>query len=104
MGAHQKGSRLSQSPPAPQWRRDRHYVGLNYNERRVIYINIYLSSLPILVIAAAMSISPLVQVREIPDEASLSVLGHSGEGVVAACEEDRAAQVDGTGLTTIICY
>ena len=50
---------------------------------------------------APMSISPLVQVREIPDEASLSVLGHSGEGVVAACEEDRAAQVDGTGQTTI---
>ena len=45
--------------------------------------------------------SPLVQVREIPDEASLSVLGHSGEGVAAACEEDRAAQVDGTGPTTI---
>ena len=50
---------------------------------------------------AAMVISPLVQVREIPDEASLSVLGHSGAGVVAACEEDRAAQIDSTGLTTI---
>ena len=50
---------------------------------------------------AAMDISSLVQVREIPDEASLSVLGHSGEGVVAACEDDRAAQVDGTGITTI---
>ena len=50
---------------------------------------------------APMSISPLVQVREIPDEASLSVLGHSGAGVAAACEEDRAAQVDGTGQTTI---
>ena len=52
---------------------------------------------------APMVISPLVQVREIPDEASLSVLGHSGVGggVVAACEEDRAAQVDGTGITTI---
>ena len=50
---------------------------------------------------AAMSISPLVQVREIPDEASLSVLGHFGAGVPAACEDDRAAQIDGTGLTTI---
>ena len=50
---------------------------------------------------APMVISPLVQVREIPDEASLSVLGHCGGGVVAACEEDRAAQVDGTGCTTI---
>ena len=50
---------------------------------------------------AAMSISPLVQVREIPDEASLSVLGHSGVGVGTSCEDDRAAQVDGTGLTTI---
>ena len=50
---------------------------------------------------AAMVISPLVQVREIPDEASLSVLGHSGAGVAAACEEDRAAQVDGTGQATI---
>ena len=50
---------------------------------------------------AAMVISPLVQVREIPDEASLSVLGHSGGGVDAACEEDRAAQVDGTGPATI---
>ena len=50
---------------------------------------------------AAMVPSPLVQVREIPDEASLSVLGHSGEGPVAACEEDRAAQVDGTGPATI---
>ena len=51
---------------------------------------------------APMVISPLVQVREIPDEASLSVLGHCGEGVAAACEDDRAAQVDGTGRTTII--
>ena len=52
---------------------------------------------------AAMVPSPLVQVREIPDEASLSVLGHfgAGGGDVAACEEDRAAQVDGTGPATI---
>ena len=50
---------------------------------------------------AAMPISPLVQVREIPDEASLSVLGHCGEGVEAACYDDSAAQVDGTGRTTI---
>ena len=51
---------------------------------------------------AAMPISPLVQVREIPDEASLSVLGHSGVGEQgAACEEDSAPQVDGTGMTTM---
>ena len=50
---------------------------------------------------APMEIPPLVQVREIPDEASLSVLGHSGGGVPSACEEDSAAQVDRTGPTTI---
>ena len=50
---------------------------------------------------AAMVISPLVQVREIPDEASLSVLGHCGVGVTAASEEDSATQVDCAGLTTI---
>ena len=51
--------------------------------------------------AAPMVFSLLVQVREIPDEASLVVLGHSGAGVFTACDDDSAAQVDGTGLTTI---
>ena len=78
-----------------------HDEGLNYNERRVININIYLSSLPILVMTAAMVPSPLVQVREIPDEASLSVLGHCVEVVESSCEDDRATQVDSTGPTTI---
>ncbi len=74
-------------------------------------INIYLRSLPILVMAAAMIISPLVQFRERPDEASLSVLGHSGRGnrgsrvvVDTSCEEDRATKVDSTGKTTINMY
>ena len=75
--------------------------GLNYNERRVINTNIYLSSKLILVMTAPMCNSPLVQFRAIPYEASLSVLSHFGVGIEAPCEEDRSSQVDGTGITTI---
>ena len=49
--------------------------------------------------------SPLEQVREITEPASLVVLRHSGggEGGVfsSSCEDDRATQVDSTGQTTI---
>ena len=64
-------------------------------------IDIYLRSGLIHEVAAAMKPSLLLCVREIPDEASLAVLGHCGVGVVASSEDDSAAQVDGTGLTTI---
>ena len=51
--------------------------------------------------AAAMSVSSLVQVREIPDEASLSVLGDCGVSELASSEYDCATKVDSTGVTTI---
>ena len=62
---------------------------------------IYLRSGLIHEVAAAGEPSLLLCVREVPDEASLAVLGHCGVGVVASSEEDSAAQVDGTGLTEI---
>ena len=72
--------------------------------------NIYLCSNIIIVEAAAMIISLLLKVREIiRDEDSLvtltkPVLRYFGGGVSSSSEDDRASQVDGTGMTTMIMF
>ena len=49
-----------------------------------------------------MAPSPRLELREILLITSLAVLSNSGEGVgTSSCEDDRATQVDSTGITTI---
>ena len=49
-----------------------------------------------------MAPSPRLELREILLITSLAVLSNSGEGVgTSSCEDDRATQVDSTGVTVI---
>ena len=51
-----------------------------------------------------MVLSPPEWIREVSHPAGLIELTHYGFGVLAPCQYDRGAQVDGTGPTTInIC-
>ena len=62
----------------------------------------YLGSLIIVEVRAAMAPSPRLELREILLITSLAVLSNSGEGVgTSSCEDDRATQVDSTGVTVI---
>ena len=60
-------------------------------------MNIYLGSLIIVVVAAAMVHSPLLELGEIPHPASLVVLADCGAGVPSSSEEHCATKVDSTG-------
>ena len=63
-------------------------------------MSIYLGSVIIVEVGAAMVISPLLKFREISDPASLVVLAHS-VGARASCEDDSAAQVYRAGITAM---
>ena len=77
-------------------------VCLKYkNETKVITTNIYLSSITILVVAAAMNLSSCQEVWQIPYKTSLVVLSNSGPGGVASCQNYGGSQVYSAGISTV---
>ena len=66
-----------------------------------ITINIYLGPLLILKVAAAMIVSAMQKLRQVPSEAGLRVLRDSVEGVETSSQDHSGAEVDGAGQTTI---
>ena len=73
------------------------------NETKVITTNtnIYLSSITILVVAAAMNLSSRQEVWQIPYKTSLVVLSNSGPGGVASCQNYGGSQVYSAGISTV---